>query len=514
MSARLHRSDILSQRSVPWRHQGFLCVALATLVGTVVPGLGQSLPDTTPAGTALLLIHARLVDPHARSIEEASLLLAGGKVVARGGYEGASLVSASAGAQTIDLKGAYVLPGLVDLRVHAGAQRSPGHVDEIGPEGTSRLLTSAGVTSYLDVHLGAESLAWKDRQSATASKSARVSMGSPLLTTTGGRGVDYPSSFAVTTKAEVDGLLNDFAPYQGERKSAAFTVVFDSRPPYRRLSREILAHLMSDMRQRGLPIVVEVGNWMDVEEALAEGARWLCHLPEGEMPQRVRDLVRALRPRWIPTVAVGIDFADLLQDEVLRADPLLRRVAPIELIEDYPSVRIPQTRYAELRERRSDLYRTLSELNQLGARLLAGSDAGAVGSFFGWSLHRELHHWSEAGIQPWEILAAATVEPAQFLGQRYGFAVGSAADLVVLRSNPVEDLATMQQPVAVIAQGRWVDVEAIAANVLRQITVHEPENPVPFGGRLGLFFAVVLGFAVLLSVRAAIRREVRKGDEA
>jgi len=447
-----------------------------------------------------------------KSVEGASLLVDQGRVVVRGEADGADLVEAHPAATIVDLDGAYLLPGLVDLRVHAGRQRSPGHVQELGPEGTSRLLSAAGVTLYLDLQLGDVGREWRRRQVDGNSKSARIQIGSPIITAPGGAGADLPTARLVTSTAQVDSILAKFAPIGGVRSSNAITVVYDSRSPHRQLAREILAYLLSDMRQRGTPIVVEVGNWNDAKEALSEGARYLCHLPEGDMPESLRPLVRALHPSWIPTVAVGSDFVDLIEDSSLRADPELQRLAPSELLEDYPKVRIPQARFAEVRERQRASVRNLSALDELGAQWLAGSDAGGVGTFFGWTLRRELQHWEAAGIDPWKILRGATVDAAHFLNRDYGFTPGSLADYVVLPGDPSQDLSTLDRPVAVISRGRWVDVEAMLSMVHGPIREELPPNPIPFGGRFGLFILVVLGFMVLLLLRGLVKRAVREGD--
>ncbi len=489
-------------------------LALSILGGSVGSGPAAALPEARSASPSLLVVHARFVDLRAGQLREGSLLFQDGRIAAVGEAGGTSLAAEQEDLPRIDLHGAYLLPGLVDLRVHGGVQRSPGHVDEVGAEGTSRLLTAAGVTRYLDLQLGDEGRAWRRRQIESGSRTARIAVGSPLVTAPGGRGEDLPTAVGVTTVAEAMRVVEAAAPHRGERRSEAIGVIFDGRSPYRRLSREILAALMADMRQRQLPVIVEVGTWKDAEIALSEGAVWLCHLPEGEMPSRVRELVKALHPQWIPTVAVGVDFIALLAKKELETDPSLRRVAPAELLDDYPQVRIPQTRYADIRRRKRDLYANLLDLDAAGVKWLAGSDAGAVGSFFGWSLHRELWHWQEAGLSPRKILMAATVAPAALLGERTGFEVGDVADFVVLREDPTQDVAAIGDPVGVIVGGQWVDVDAVAAQVLRQIRAQDPPNPFPFGGRLGLLGVVVLGFAVLLSLRAAVKRAVRAGDRS
>lgn len=461
------------------------------------------------AAQPTLLLRAKTVDPVERKIRPVSLLLLEGGVAAVGSYEGDGLREEHPDATVIDLDGSHLLPGLVDLRVHAGAQRSPGHVDDLGAEGTARLLLGAGVTHYVDVHLDEQADRWRRRQRETTIASALSHRGSPIFTAPGGFGEDFPAAHAVASMAEAESVLQRFAPLRGTRRSDLITVIHDGRRPHQRLEDAVLSGLLAAARQRDLPCVVAVGTWDDAEAALAAGATWLCHLPEGEVPAQVLETVSARSPHWIPTVAVGLDFADLMDDESLLADPLLRRVAPDELLEDYPRVRIPQTRYADLRRRRHQVHANLAELDAAGARWLAGSDAGSVSTFFGWSLHRELAHWEEAGLDRWEILAAATVEPARALGVDLGFEVGARADYLVLPRDPSADLSALAEAGHVVLAGRWVDPAAVAAHVPREIREVKPPSPLPFGGRGALFALAALFFAVLLGLRTAIKRAVR-----
>lgn len=480
----------------------------STVLGLLLMLLVTAVAENSRADSTLLL-RARLVDPVEQEVRGASLLLREGRVAAVGSFDGASLRAEHPQATIIDLDGSHLLPGLVDLRVHAGAQRSPGHVDDVGAEGTARLLLGAGVTLYADVHLDDEAERWRRRQRETATVSASSHRGSPVLTAPGGFGENFPSARSVGSVSEAEAVLREFAPRQGERRSDLITVIFDGRRPHRRLDETVLRFLVEDARERGLPCVVAVGTWEDVEAALAAGASHLCHLPEGAVPETVLEEVRERPVAWIPTVAVGLDFPALLDDESLLADPLLRRVAPVELVEDYPQVRIPQTRYADLRRRRQQTQSNLARLDAAGVRWLAGSDAGSVATFFGWSLHRELAHWEEAGLERWKILAAATVESARVLGVEFGFDVGARADYLVLPHDPSRELSALSDLRHVVLAGRWIDPTAVAAHVPREIREEEPPSPLPFGGRGGLFALAALFFAVLLALRTAVKRAAR-----
>jgi len=93
-----------------------------------------------------------------------------------------------------------------------------------------------------------------------------------------------------------------------------------------------------------------------------------------------------------------------------------------------------------------------------GGRVVAESDTGAVVPGIG--LHRELELLVEAGMTPRQALQSATTVAAEFLqkGTDLGSsAVGKLADLVVLRSNPLESISNTQKIDRVIQGGRVLD---------------------------------------------------------
>ncbi|MBU4527113.1 MAG: amidohydrolase family protein [Desulfomicrobium sp.] len=103
-----------------------------------------------------------------------------------------------------------------------------------------------------------------------------------------------------------------------------------------------------------------------------------------------------------------------------------------------------------------------------GVPILASTDASFANPylFHGFSLLDELDLYVETGLTPREALYTATVAPSRFfdLADQDGtIAPGHRADLVLLDANPLEDLATLRRPRAVIVGGRVLDRQALDA---------------------------------------------------
>ena len=77
----------------------------------------------------------------------------------------------------------------------------------------------------------------------------------------------------------------------------------------------------------------------------------------------------------------------------------------------------------------------------------------------GFSIHDELAALVAAGFSPCEAIRAATRGAAEFLGAVSEFGdvkPGLRADLVLVTGNPLEDVASLREPVGVMVRGRWL----------------------------------------------------------
>ena len=104
-----------------------------------------------------------------------------------------------------------------------------------------------------------------------------------------------------------------------------------------------------------------------------------------------------------------------------------------------------------------------------GIPLLLGTDSpGIPGMYPGYSIHNDLRNMVAAGLTPYQALAAGTRVAGEFAKatlrevDEFGvIRVGARADLVLLASNPLENVANVRGPVGVMANGTWFDAEAL-----------------------------------------------------
>jgi imidazolonepropionase-like amidohydrolase len=100
----------------------------------------------------------------------------------------------------------------------------------------------------------------------------------------------------------------------------------------------------------------------------------------------------------------------------------------------------------------------LKKLEDAGVTIAAGTDAGNIGTIHGPALFREFQLMKEAGLTNMQILQCATANAAQLFGGETGAHIGKIdggyfADLVILKSNPVDDIAHASDIDSVVKSG-------------------------------------------------------------
>jgi imidazolonepropionase-like amidohydrolase len=91
--------------------------------------------------------------------------------------------------------------------------------------------------------------------------------------------------------------------------------------------------------------------------------------------------------------------------------------------------------------------------------LLAGSDTPNPFVIPGISLHEELELLSKAGISNYEILKAATINGAKFVDKEKSIGTveeGKVASLLILDSNPLDDINNSKDISGVILHGNYI----------------------------------------------------------
>jgi hypothetical protein len=106
----------------------------------------------------------------------------------------------------------------------------------------------------------------------------------------------------------------------------------------------------------------------------------------------------------------------------------------------------------------------IKDLNNAGATIISGTDAGIGITIPGESLHKELQFYKEAGLSNYEILKTATVNAAnthKIMNNLGTIEVNKTANLLLLNENPLENLSTLKNPEMIFIKGRKLNHEKL-----------------------------------------------------
>lgn len=196
------------------------------------------------------------------------------------------------------------------------------------------------------------------------------------------------------------------------------------------------------------------------ESIAANGNRILDHVTTGRAAALYAALARngaCLDPTLVTDR--GLTYVDEL---VNQADPRAKYI-PAGTREWWNPKRGMLTRYrtpAYIAFRKRQFEMTMQQIpiaQRQGVRFIAGTDSTLPYVYPGFSVHEEMALFVKAGLSPLEALRTATLNAATCLGlasETGTIAVGKEASFLLLKADPLEDIANTAQIDSVVLRGR------------------------------------------------------------
>ena len=396
-------------------------------IGTILAATGLAVsgfqPPAQRAADAIAIVNANLVNVRdGRVTPNATIVIRDGRIESIGSG------AAAGGVRAIDVKGKYVLPGLIDAHTHAADFESFRRALESGVT----TMRSAGVSFYADV--GFHQLV----------KSGAVA--GPDIVTAG---------YHVRPRIAEEAFLSD--PSYADLMSGVTTI--------EKLRRAVQLNLAHGV------------DWIKILATERAGTADTDPRKQVYTEDEIRAIVQEAATKNVPVQAHAhgdegamaavkagvrsIEHGTYLSDATLRLmkergsflDPTYTTV--IDLTEAGGDYDVPA-----LRVRGEQMLPRLRELvvraHKLGVKVVAGSDT-SYGRNSLTRISQEITHFVEMGFTPLEALQSATLVSAELLRLEKSIGVletGYDADLIAVERNPLENLATTQDPLLVISNGR------------------------------------------------------------
>lgn len=404
-------------------------------------------------------------------IEDGIVVIAGERVVCSGERLRCRV---PAGALLHRVEEGTILPGLIDLHVHA----RPHYVGAFLP---------AGVTTIRDA---SNSLAVVD--------SLRSAPGAPTVVASGPL-LDGPTSTMreISPTAGALGehplrLLNPVLVEDSATAARAVHALADSNVDfvklYQRLSLPAFRGAVAAARTRSLPVAADLGlvstggltgSEVDLVDASRAGVRTVEHLSGLALAYERRGGDPLTPPYDLEILdAIARDLLEAGVAAVPTLATLIQSAEPSALSwQDVPGARLAayfqewwqgliaraDVRGQVVAADRQLVTSLLRRLHEGGLLIGAGSDLPAAPMMVpGGALHMELEALVEAGLSPTEALQAATWNAAMIVGRRYigHLDPGARADILVVEGDPTVDIRATRAVRQVWFGGAEVDLEA------------------------------------------------------
>ena len=378
-----------------------------------------------------------------------------------------SVAAGPARGQRIDGHDRFLVPGLMDIHIHLrGASddvtRPGAHKTD---DGAARAALAsylyAGVTSVAD--LGNDpALILKARADERAGRiqSPRIYATGNLLTYPGSHGDSMAIRIA---DFERDKSLLD--RHIAEQQPDILKLTYDeegwgARPMITLMPPELLGQIIRYYNLHGIRTTVHVSSERRSIEAIYAGADTLAHpVIQGPVSDSFVKLMAARRTPFATTLTIGEGYSRLVEHPEYLDEPLyVASFSPAERTSMRTDLR--ETWKTRTWTWWMKVMTPICESNI--AKIVAAGGVAALGTdqSSGPAVHREMELLAEAGISPLQILRIATLNSAVFLGREHDLGTitpAKLADLVLLDSDPSQDIRHARRIVLVMKNGEIVD---------------------------------------------------------
>jgi imidazolonepropionase-like amidohydrolase len=383
----------------------------------------------------IAITHVTVIDVRTGTIEKNMTVLIVGDRISAVRTAGEKEALPTKQTVVIDGRGKYLIPGLWDMHVHTD-----------GDDRALHLLIAFGITGGRDMGGNVVKLADARRRIASGELiGPRLVFAGPMLEGPPSQADDW--TWIIHSPEEARNAVNRLVELRVD-----FIKVHDG------LARDSYLAIAAASRARGIPFVGHVPASISPAEASDLGQKSIEHLEF--VPKSCHALFESEvrgAPRNLPSGCGLQSLGELLQRFAHNGtwlDPTIqsfRYWAPTQ----WSAI------FSEFRE-------LVPAIRQNHVSILAGTDSSGVleekGDPPGTSLHDELALLVDAGFTPSEVLRAATLNPALFLGLSDSLGTieaGKTASMVLLEANPLQHIRNTERIVAVISEGRYLDREVL-----------------------------------------------------
>jgi imidazolonepropionase-like amidohydrolase len=403
-------------------------------------------------------------------LEDATLVIQDGRVVAVGKTADVGHYEKQQGAQVIPCRGNTIMPALISNHSHLGVvkdgQISPDNYTLENIKAALQQYEGYGVTSVLSLGVNKDSLyEWRAGQRAgkfggadifTADRGLGVQRAAPPIPV-GEDQISRPKS-----AEEAREIVRAMAARQPDMIKIWVDDFFGATEP--KMPPEIYAAIIDEAHKHGLRVAAHIFHLEDAKSLLRHGLDVVAHsVRDKTVDQEFIDLMKKNHAGYVATLT--LDEAQFVyaehpawMDTAAFRSAVEPAVRETWLTPEYVS-RITGSPLTKLNKAAlAQGLRNVKTLHDAGVLIGFGTDSGATPARLpGWAEHRELQLLVEAGLTPMEAIQCATRNAAEVLGDlknRGTLEPGKRADFLILNADPLADIHNTTSLVAIYHGGQ------------------------------------------------------------
>jgi len=416
-----------------------------------------------------VLTNFTLIDGTGRdAVPNSAMIITDGRITWVGP---ASALKKPAGAQTRDLSGKFVMPGIMNMHGHLGNVvdfvQDPKNFTRENAEKQLKQYARFGVTTM--VSMGSDQPPVFDirkEQRAGRPHEARVFTAYKGFTGVGG----YPTTaagmkgvpFEVSTNQQID---QDVKQLAGLKVDLVKVWVDDHLGKDKKIPLDLVKHIISDAHEYHLKAAAHIFYLEDARTLVNSGLDAMAH---SVRDKPVDDAFIAAMKRGgvyqIPTLSREASMFVYGSYSKMLDDPLFAQAVSPSMLKtlktpEYQKKSASDPDFKEYPQFLKTAQSNLKKLHDAGVKIAFGTDTGVPLRIPGYFEHWEMQLMAEAGIPTRDIIVSASKNAAEFLGVGKDLGTlesGKWADLIVLDRNPLQD----------IRNTRTIDTVMIAGNVI------------------------------------------------
>jgi len=383
--------------------------------------------------------------------------------------------------------GLYTRPDAIDLRKHWSYEKEQAEITKRLPDLMKRYLR-CGVTTVIDVGGPMTNFDIKKQYSKEA-MAPNILVTGPLVSTY------QPEAFKikdapiikVSTPEEARALVQKQLPYKPDFIKIWY-IARSAQMAEKNLP--IIKATIEEAHKHNLKVAVHATQLNTAMLTVKAGADILVHSVDDKAVSK--EFIRLLKKNkitYIPTLIVSANYLktfttslDHHPQDIKFANPFFYNTLSDlkRLPDDLLSARIQKMRKNGMtsslknytRRKDSIMAMNLKKLYKAGINVVTGTDAGNIGTLHASSYLQELEAMQRAGLTNLEVLKTATINAALGFGREkdYGsVSKGKVADLLLLDANPLEKLANLNELNIIFRQGKMFKANELLKETPEQI---------------------------------------------